>query len=213
MKQILFLFFLFPLALFGQFPFGGASIGTGDGGQDSVVYKKMLNTSENYKGDSIYYKITYSKNGDEMNVRTQPFTDVDSLMKQVLFNAYTDASRQYKNAILVWEAQERGYELRLRQAERQYLQFTGQRIKNEVEKNFDFADLIGDWLLNGKPIKLDAKLEIDKKPIKLLSDQQFTVEIDKERQVFNRIKKDRWVSKGEKYRLERPKPTEKKKNK
>jgi hypothetical protein len=208
---ILFCIILFSVHGFGQ-PFGiGTS--TGDSGQDSVVYKKLPNLSESFKGDSIYYKITYSKNGDEMNVRTQPFTDVDSLMKQVLFNAYTDASRQYKNAILVWEAQEKGYELRLRQAERQYLQFTGEKIKDKVEENFDFDELIGDWELNGKAVKIDAKLEIDKKPIKILSDQQFTVEIDKERQLFNRIKKDRWVSKGEKYVLSKPKAKEKKKGK
>ena len=199
MKYIVFLFALFALPVFGQ--------------QDSIVYKKLANTSETYKGDSIYYKLTYTKAGEVMILRTEPFTDVDSLMRNVLFNEYTDASRQYKAAIQAWEAQEKGYELRLRQAERQYKRFTGENIKVKVEEGFDFTELLGDWLLNGKTIKIDAKLEIDKKPIKILSDQQFTVEIDKEQRLFNRIKAGRWIAKDEKYKLERPKATEKKKNK
>jgi hypothetical protein len=198
MKYILILL-LAPLCLFGQ--------------QDSIVYEKRINTSETLKGDSVYYKVTYQKQGEVMNIRVEPFTDVDSLMRDVLFNEFTDASRQYKQAIATWEAQEKGYELRLRQAERQYLQFTGEKIKDKVEESFDFDELIGDWELNGKVVEIDAKLEIDKKPIKILSDQQFTVEIDKERQVFNRIKKDRWVSKGEKYVLSKLKTKEKKKSK
>ena len=200
MKHIfLFLFIASTLSAFGQ--------------QDSVVYEKRLNTSDLYKGDSIYYKITYQKQGETYITITEPFTDQDTLIGKVLFNNYTDASRQYKEAILAWEAAEKGYQLRLRQAERQYKRFTGENIKVKVEEGFDFTELLGDWLLNGKTIKIDAKLEIDKKPIKILSDQQFTVEIDKEQRLFNRIKAGRWIAKDEKYKLERPKATEKKKNK
>lgn len=182
----------------------------GFGQQDSVVYEKRPNTSESYKGDSIYYRITYTKQGDVMNVRTEPFTNVDSLMQQVLYNEFTDASRQYKEAILAWEAAERGYELRLRQAERQYEQFTGGKIKDKVEEGFDFTELLGDWELNGKAIKIDAKLEIEKQPIKILSDQQFSVQLNREPVVFNRIKPGRWISKGEKYKLIRVQVTKKK---
>lgn len=182
----------------------------GFGQQDSVVYEKRINTSETLKGDSVYYKITYSKSGEVMTIRVEPFTDVDSLMAQVFFNEFTDASRQYKQAIQEWEAQEKGYELRLRQAERQYLAFTGSKIKDKVEEDFDFTELLGAWLLNGKAISIDAKLEIDKKPIKILSDVQFTVEIDKDQRVFNRIKTGRWIAKDEKYKLERPKEKDKK---
>jgi len=197
MKQILFILLLAPLALFGQ--------------QDSIVYEKRVNTSETLKGDSIYYKITYQKQGETFITITEPFTDQDTLIGKVLFNNYTDASRQYKEAILAWEAAKKGYELRLRQAERQYKRFTGKNIKVKVEEGFDFTELLGDWLLNGKAIKIDAKLEIDKKPIKILSDQQFTVEIDKEQRVFNRIKAGRWIAKDERYKLERPgKPKNKK---
>ena len=185
----------------------------GFGQQDSVTYQKLPNTSEAYKSDSIYYKITYSKQGDVMTVRTEPFTDVDSLMAQVFFNEFTDASRQYKQAIEQWEAQEKGYELRLRQAERQYLAFTGSKIKDKVEEDFDFTELLGDWLLNGKAITIDAKLQIDKKNIKILSDVQFTVEIDKDQRVFNRVKAGRWDAKGGKYKLERVKDKAKKKSK
>lgn len=172
---------------------------------DSIAYEKRVNTSEQYKGDSIFYKLTYTKQGEVMTVRVEPFTDQDTLMGLVLFNEFTDASRQYKQAIAVWEEQERGYLLRLRQAERQYLKFTGEPIKNKVESNFDFTELLGDWTLNGKVVKIDAKLEIDKKPIKILSDQQFTVEIDGEQRVFNRVKLGKWVSKESKYVLERAK--------
>ena len=197
MKHIfLFLFLASTLSAFGQ--------------QDSVTYEKRVNTSETYKGDSIYYKITYSTAGEVMNVRVEPFTDVDSLMGNVLYNDFTDASRQYKQALLTWEAQERGYLLRLRQAERDYKRFTGSPIKDKVESEFDFTELLGEWLLNGKAITIDAKLEIGKKPIKILSDQQFTVEIDKEQRVFNRIKAGRWVAKDEKYKLERAKEKDKK---
>lgn len=197
MKRILFILLLAPLALFGQ--------------QDSIVYEKRVNTSETLKGDSIYYKITYQKQGETFTIITEPFTDQDTLIGKVLFNNYTDASRQYKEAILAWEAAEKGYQLRLRQAERQYKRFTGENIKVKVEEGFDFTELLGDWLLNGKAIKIDAKLEIDKKPIKILSDQQFTVEIDKEQRLFNRIKAGRWIAKDEKYKLERvDKPRNKK---
>jgi len=191
MKHIfLFLFIASTLSAFGQ--------------QDSVTYEKRVNTSESYKGDSIYYKLTYTKQGEVMTVRVEPFTDVDSLMGNVLYNEFTDASRQYKQALLIWEEQERGYLLRLRQAERQYKRFTGTPIKDKVESEFDFTELLGEWLLNGKAITIDAKLEIGKKPIKILSDQQFTVEIDKEQRVFNRIKAGRWIAKDERYKLERP---------
>lgn len=178
--------------------------------QDSIVYEKRVNTSETYKGDSIFYKVTYQRQGEIFITITEPFTDVDSLMGNVLFNNYTDASRQYREAILAWEAAEKGYQIRLRQAERQYRRFTGQNIKVKIESEFDFTDLLGDWLLNGKAIKIDAKLEIDKKPIKILSDQQFTVEIDKEQRVFNRIKAGRWIAKDERYKLERVKEKSKK---
>ena len=124
MKHIfLFLFLASTLSAFGQ--------------QDSVTYEKRVNTSETYKGDSIYYKITYTTQGEVMNVRVEPFTDVDSLMGNVLYNDFTDASRQYKQALLTWEAQERGYLLRLRQAERDYKRFTGSPIKEKVESEFD----------------------------------------------------------------------------
>lgn len=199
MKYIVFLFALFALPVFGQ--------------QDSIVYKKLANTSKTYRGDSIYYKLTYTKAGDVMTLRSEPFTDVDSLMKNVLFNEFTDASRQYKAAIQAWEAQEKGYELRLRQAEKQYLDFVGKPIKEKVEEGFDFAELIGDWLLNKDAITIDEKLLINKQPIKILSDQQFTVEIEKERIVFNLVKPGLWVSKGEKYRLSRVKVKEKTKKK
>ena len=183
----------------------------GFGQQDSVVYEKRVNTSETLKGDSVYYKITYSKSGEVMTIRVEPFTDVDSLMAQVFFNEFTDASRQYKQAIEQWEAQEKGYLLRLRQAERQYNAFTGGKIKDKVEEKFDFTELLGDWLLNGKAIVIDAKLQIDKKNIKLLSDVQFQVEIDKEQRIFNRIKAGRWIAKDEKYKLERAGKTKNKK--
>jgi len=200
MKHIfLFLFLASTLSAFGQ--------------QDSVIYEKRVNTSESYKGDSIYYKLTYTKAGEVMILRTEPFTDVDSLMRNVLFNEYTDASRQYKAAIQAWEAQEKGYELRLRQAEKQYFSFVGKPIKEKIESGFDFAELIGDWLLNKDAITIDAKLLINKQPIKILSDQQFTVEIEKERIVFNLVKPGLWVSKGEKYRLSRVKVKEKTKKK
>lgn len=210
MKYLFFFCILiFALPGFGQFStFSPAPVSFQ---QDSVTYQKLPNTTETYKGDSIYYKITYSKSGDVMTVRTEPFTDVDSLMALVFFYEYTDASRQYKQAIEQWEAQEKGYLLRLRQAERQYNAFTGGKIKDKVEEKFDFTELLGDWLLNGKAIVIDAKLQIDKKNIKLLSDVQFQVEIDKEQRIFNRVKAGRWVAKDAKYILERPK--EKAKNK
>ena len=198
MKHIfIFLFIASTLSAFGQ--------------QDSVTYEKRVNTSETYKGDSIYYKLTYTKQGEVMTVRVEPFTDQDSLMGNVLYNEFTDASRQYKQALLTWEEQEKGYLLRIRQAERDYKRFTGTPIKDKVESEFDFTELLGEWLLNGKAITIDAKLEIGKKPIKILSDQQFTVEIDKEQRVFNRIKAGRWIAKDERYKLERPgKPKNKK---
>ena len=197
MKHIfLFLFIASTLSAFGQ--------------QDSVTYEKRVNTSESYKGDSIYYKLTYTKQGEAMTVRVEPFTDQDTLMGNVLYNEFTDASRQYKQALLTWEEQEKGYLIRIRQAERDYKRFTGTPIKDKVESEFDFTELLGEWLLNGKAITIDAKLEIGKKPIKILSDQQFTVEIDKEQRVFNRIKAGRWIAKDERYKLERVKEKSKK---
>jgi hypothetical protein len=210
---ILLCILIFALPGFGQIGIQSPFNSTPAFQQDSVTYQKLPNTSESFKGDSIYYKITYSKQGDVMTVRTEPFTDVDSLMAMVFFNEFTDASRQYKQAIEAWEAQEKGYLLRLRQAERQYLAFTGGKIKDKVEEKFDFTELLGDWLLNGKAIVIDAKLQIDKKNIKLLSDVQFQVEIDKEQRIFNRVKAGRWVAKDAKYILERPKEKAKKKGK
>lgn len=198
MKHLfLFFFIASTLSAFGQ--------------QDSVTYEKRVNTSDSYKGDSIYYKLTYTKQGEVMTVRIEPFTDQDSLMGNVLYNEYTDASRQYKYALLAWEEQEKGYLLRLRQAERDYKRFTGENIKAKVESEFDFTELLGDWILNGKAVKIDAKLELEKKPIKILSDQQFTVEIDKEQRVFNRIKAGKWVAKEGRYALERAREKNKRK--
>lgn len=82
-----------------------------------------------------------------------------------------------------------------------------------MEEGFDFTELLGDWELNGKAIKIDAKLEIEKQPIKILSDQQFSVQLNREPVVFNRIKPGRWISKGEKYKLIRVQVTKKKGNK
>ncbi len=203
MKHIfLFLFIASTLSAFGQ--------------QDSTVYEKLQNggvitlsvpaaKSDVYVKDSLFYKLVFSRVGERITIVIEPFTDVDSLMGLVLFNEFTDASRQYKGALLDSEDKERGYLLRLRQAERDYKRFTGTPIKDKVESEFDFTELLGDWLLNGKEITIDAKLEIGKKPIKILSDQQFTVEIDKEQRVFNRIKAGRWIAKDERYKLERAK--------
>ena len=209
MKHIfLFLFLASILSAFGQ--------------RDSTVYEKLQNggiislsiptaKSDVYVKDSLFYKLVFSKVGERITIVIEPFTDVDSLMGLVLFNEFTDASKQYKGALLESEDKERGYLLRLRQAERDYLRFTGTPIKDKVESEFDFTELLGEWLLNGKAIAIDAKLEIGKKPIKILSDQQFTVEIDKEQRVFNRIKAGRWIAKDERYKLERPgKPKNKK---
>ena len=209
MKHIfLFLFIASTLSAFGQ--------------QDSVVYKKFKNGGKTtitidlpitsmFTLDSGYYKLRFSVNLGSLNISIDPFTDIDSLMGNTLFNDFTDASRQYKQVILASEETEKGYELKLRQAEKQYKEFTGENIKDKVESEFDFTELLGDWLLNGKAITIDAKLEIGKKPIKILSDQQFTVEIDKEQRVFNRIKAGRWIAKDERYKLERPgKPKNKK---
>ena len=212
---------VFALPGFGQYStvspapsiFGGSV--SVQSSQDSIVYEKRINDTNVFQGsDSIYFKITYAKDGNFIkSISFEPFTDVDSLMSQVFFNEFTDASRQYKQAIEEWEAQEKGYLLRLRQAERQYNAFTGGKIKDKVEEKFDFTELLGDWLLNGKAIVIDAKLQIDKKNIKLLSDVQFQVEIDKEQRIFNRIKAGRWVAKDAKYILERPKEKAKKKSK
>jgi hypothetical protein len=207
MKYILILL-LAPLALFGQ--------------QDSVVYKKFKNggtttlsielpTTSMFTLDSGYYKLRFSVNSGSLVISIDPFTDIDSLMGNVLFNEFTDASRQYKAAILVSESTEKGYELRLRQAEKQYEEFTKEKIKDRIEKEFDPKELIGDWELNGKPVKIDDKLLLDKKPIKVLSDEQFVIEINNEKIIFNRIKPDYWVSKGEKYTLKRTKVKGKKK--
>ena len=208
MKHIfLFLFLASTLSAFGQ--------------QDSVVYKKFKNGGKTtitidlpvtsvFTLDSGYYKLRFSLNSGSLNISIDPFTDIDSLMGNALFNDFTDASRQYKQVILASEETEKGYELKLRQAEKQYEEFTGENIRAKVEEGFDFTELLGDWLLNGKAITIDAKLEIGKNPIKILSDQQFTVEIDKEQRVFNRIKAGRWVAKDEKYKLERAKEKDKK---
>ena len=209
MKHIfLFLFIASTLSAFGQ--------------QDSVVYKKFKNGGKTtitidlpitsmFTLDSGYYKLRFSVNLGSLNISIDPFTDIDSLMGNTLFNDFTDASRQYKQVILASEETEKGYELKLRQAEKHYKRFTGTPIKDKVESEFDFTELLGEWLLNGKAITIDAKLEIGKKPIKILSDQQFTVEIDKEQRVFNRIKAGRWIAKDERYKLERPgKPKNKK---
>ena len=208
MKRILFVLLFAPLALFGQ--------------QDSIVYKKFKNggsatviidlpTTSMFTLDSGYYKLKFSVNAGSIVISIDPFTDIDSLMGNVLFNEFIDASRQYKSAILATQEAEKGYELRLKQAENQYFQFVGEPIKDRIEKDFDFLGLIGDWLLNKDEITIDAKLEINKRPIKILSDQQFSVEIDKERAVFNLIKPGRWVSKGEKYVLVKVKEKSKKK--
>ncbi len=208
MKHIfLFLFLASTLSAFGQ--------------QDSVVYKKFKNggkamiiidlpVTSVFTLDSGYYKLRFSVNSGSLNISIDPFTDIDSLMGSALFNDFTEASRQYKQVILASEEAEKGYELKLRQAEKQYEEFTGENIKNKVESEFDFTELLGEWLLNGKAITIDAKLEIGKKLIKILSDQQFTVEIDKEQRVFNRIKAGRWVAKDERYKLERVKEKSKK---
>jgi len=207
MKQILFILLFAPLALFGQ--------------QDSITYKKLKNggsttvtidlvMSSVFTLDSGYYKIKYSKIGESVVITIDPFTDIDSLIGNVLFGEYTDASRQYKQAILASESQEKGYELRLRQAEKQYLEFTGEPIKDKVKDVFDVSLLIGDWLLNKTPIKITEKLEINKEPIKILSDQQFIFVVNGEKILMNRIKDDLWESKGGKFILSKLKVKQKK---
>jgi len=82
-----------------------------------------------------------------------------------------------------------------------------------MKEQLTLVHLVGDWLLNKDAITIDEKLLINKQPMKILSDQQFTVEIAKERVVFNLVKPGLWVSKGEKYRLSRVKVKEKTKKK
>lgn len=205
-----YLFLLIPFFSFAQ--------------QDSIVYKKLKNggsttitidipKSGTYLSDSLFYKLKFSKTGEISLIGIEPFTDIDTLMKNVLYNEFIDASRQYKNTILSNESEESGYELRLRQAERQYETFAKEPIKERIEKEFDPKELIGDWELNGEPVKIDEKLTLDGKPIKILSDQQFVVEINKDQLTFNRIKPDQWVAKGGKYTLARPKSKGKSKKK
>lgn len=192
--------------------------------QDSIVYKKLKNggsititidipKSDTYLSDSLFYKLKFSKTGEIIDIRIESFTDIDTLMKNVLYSEFVDASRQYKNAILNNEAEEGGYELRLRQAERQYETFAKEPIKERIEKDFDPKELIGDWELNGEPVKIDEKLFLDGQPIKILSDQQFVVQINEGQLTFNRIKSDQWVAKGGKYTLARPKSKGKSKKK
>lgn len=176
--------------------------------QDSVVYKKLPNSTEIYQSDSLWYKITYTRDGYETTIRTTPYTDVDSLIRRTLLNAYQDASRQYRSALLAWEGQERGYQLRLRQAERQYFEFIKKPLRDEIQKEIgrDTAfvkELLGDWLLNDKKVKIDEKLTLEKQPIQFVSNQQFFVQVEKEQVTFFRVNARRWQSKDAKFVLRR----------
>lgn len=132
--------------------------------QDSIVYEKV---------DTMWYKVTYSKEGLNSNTSRQAFTTIDSLIKKVLVSEVIDAGRQYSQFKERVEKEETQYLIRLRQAERQYKLLYTKRI--DVDTIVNAKKIIGTWLYNGVEITINKNLKIGTANINFVSENLFFI--------------------------------------
>jgi len=131
---------------------------------DSIVYEKV---------DTMWYKVTYSKDGLNSDISRKAVTTIDSLIKNILTNEVVDAGRQYtefKNRV---EKEETRYLLRLRQAEHQYRLLYNKRI--DLDTIVNAKKIIGTWLYNGVEITINKTLKIGAANINFVSEDLFFI--------------------------------------
>lgn len=159
--------------------------------QDSTFYEKR---------DTQWYKINVRIEGQKKTTTEEPYTTVDSLIKNTLINELHDASKQYREFRLATEKREKDYLLRLRQADRQYR--TLYTTRPNLDSLSNAKQLIGTWLLDGVEISITKQLKLLTASINFVSEDVFWVTNSGREYFFKRGKS--WVS--DKRKLE-PKTT------
>ena len=149
--------------------------------QDSVVYEKR---------DTQWYKITVRIEGLKKTTVEEPYTTVDSLIKNTLLNTLIDAGRQYRAFKLSTEEQEKDYLLKLRQADKQYRTLYNTRPNLDSLNNA--KQLVGTWLLDGVEISITKQLRLLTASINFVSEDVFWVTNNGREYFFKRGKN--WVS-------------------
>ena len=160
--------------------------------QDSVVYEKR---------DTQWYKITVRIEGQKKTTIEEPYTTVDSLIKNTLLNTLIDAGRQYRAFKLSTEEQEKDYLLKLRQADKQYR--TLYTTRPNLDSLSNAKQLVGTWSLDGVEISITKQLRLLTASINFVSEDVFWVTNSGNREYFFKRGKN-WVS--DKRKLE-PKTT------
>ena len=150
--------------------------------QDSVVYEKR---------DTQWYKVTVRIEGQKKITIEEPYTSVDSLIKNTLINNLVDFGRQYHAFKLSTEEQEKDYLLKLRQADRQYRAFYNERPALDSLSNA--SQLFGTWLLNGVEIRITRQLRLLTASINFVCENLFWVNNNGQREYFFKRGKS-WVS-------------------
>lgn len=149
--------------------------------QDSVVYEKR---------DTQWYKIIVRIEGQKKTTIEEPYTSVDSLIKNTLIRELQDYSRQYRAFKLSTEKQEKDYLLKLRQADKQYR--TLYNTRPNLDSLSNSKQLIGTWLLDGVEISITKQLRLLTASINFVSEDVFWVTNNGREYFFKRGKN--WVS-------------------
>lgn len=132
--------------------------------QDSISYEKR---------DTQWYKVTVRIEGLKKTTTEEPYTTVDSLIKNTLINELHDASKQYREFRIKSEEQEKDYLLRLRHADRQYRTLYNKRP--DLDSISNAKQLIGTWLLDGVEISITKQLRLLTASINFVSEDVFWV--------------------------------------
>lgn len=149
--------------------------------QDSVVYEKR---------DTQWYKITVRIEGQKKTTTEEPYTTVDSLIKNTLLNTLIDAGRQYRSFKFSTEEQEKDYLLKLRQADKQYR--TLYNTRPNLDSLSNAKQLVGTWLLDGVEISITKQLRLLTASINFVSEDVFWVTNNGREYFFKRGKS--WIS-------------------
>lgn len=150
--------------------------------QDSISYEKR---------DTQWYKITIRIEGLKKTTTEEPYTTVDSLIKNTLLNGLIETSRQYRNFKLSIEEQEKDYILKLRHADRQYRALYSTRPNLDSLSNA--KQLIGTWLLDGVEISITKQLRLLSASINFVSEDVFWVTNNGNREYFFK-RNHNWIS-------------------
>lgn len=162
-----YLFFLLPIFSYAQ--------------QDSTFYEKR---------DTQWYRVNVRIEGLKKTTTEEPYTTIDSLIKNTLINALVDAGRQYREFKLRTEEQEQDYLLRLRNADKQYRTLYGTRP--DLDSISNAKRLIGKWLLDDVEISITKQLKLSGSNINFVSENVFWIMNNGREYFFKRG--ENWIS-------------------